>query len=284
MNQEDPYNLSIPLKELYILLSDMYIDYPIKFMDFRYYFEKYMKLTNKQLIDAIILLIYGATDIKQIGTGEEDMIVTENDKEMIHKSPFYRFIQDNKEIRIGYNYATILDYSPGEKTKKDDERNPEEKQKELEHEEILEEIAEENTDKKRFRIKKFDIYIDLENKIISWVYNYPKRNSNENTEKRIYNINLVNKNLIMLKNHPLYDVSDGTIIETQPVPKELVAVKSYKKNNKIITVLNDENQFVYLPNKLCFEIISKPSNEELEKTNENPEKIYYNCERHYIYM
>ena len=242
------YSASIPLKILYIMLTDMYKqNYPIKFIDFRETFNKYMKLTNNTLIDSVILMIYGADDISKIGTGEEEIAIDGH----IEKSPFWRFFQGDKEIRIGYDYACVLDFNDST------DNNNINEIKSDDNTDLVE------TDKDVYHIENFSISINLDKNILLWNYH-----------EKYYQIDLINQKFIVETTSKLYDITLGEEIETQPVPKGCVAKNSIQIGDKIVTVLEDGNHFVYNPSHSSFDTIYH-------------DKIIngkYRCIRNYVFM
>lgn len=242
-NTEEDYALqaSIPLKTLYIMLLDIYDGYyPIPFIEFRETFDKYLKITKNNLIDSIILLIYGIKFIEKVGTGEEDISVdrikdNKYDQSIKYvRSPFYRFIANNTEIRIGYDYAIILDYIDGI----NDSDTINKKFNEIE------ELVEQDVDN-TYKISRWKIHIDVKNMRLEW-----------KNDTICYIIDITNSKFTTIFYGEKYDNTVGTVMELQAVPKNCIGIESRLINNDIIvTFLESGDQFCYIPKKDAFDMI-----------------------------
>lgn len=235
---------SAPLRTLYQLLVDLYDNaYPIPFIDFRKVFERYMKATKKNIIDSIVLLIYGAKDIKHIGTGTETISVDRlvsgrerysEDVKEVH-SPFYRFIDMDDEVRIGYDYATVIDFVDHSSTQS------------TETGDVSSLIEADETIKTRV-IPRFSMYINPDTGDITFVY-----------KERLVELNIAKKTFIVKCKQNQYPLENVIDIEIQPVPKDCTAVKSVVINDTriIVTVLDNGTQFCFNAEHGRFEIITE---------------------------
>lgn len=256
-NENYARETSIPLRKLYFMLLDLYDgEYPIPFYEFRRVFDKYMRVTRNCLVDSLILLIYGAGKISKIATDEEEITsdrfqeVPENNsnkessenmneekeipvqtKEIVkHKSPVWRFIQDETEIRIGYDYAVKLNIPIGE--------NPDEENKNTTDENKSDEINSLiGIDEKKFVIPDIEFYIDNHKNKLFWIMNHRECEIDLETyhlECRFYG-----------KTIPIDEKFKE--IEVQPVPEGAIAKKSYKSDKIIVTELENGDQFCCCP-------------------------------------
>lgn len=235
---------SVPLRTLYQLLVDIYDNaYPIPFIDFRKTFDRYMQLTKNNLIDAVILLIYGAKDIKKIGTGTEEISVERlqsgreayNEDIKTVRSPFYRFIDMDDEIRVGYDYAEVMDFI--DHSKDSVAETPADINDVVESESII----------KTHIFPRFPIYINSDLGLILFDY----------TDKYTIMINVKTLKFIVRSKGKLYDLSDVTEIDLQPVPKGCTAIKSVVINGSriIVTEMDNGAQFCLNAEHNRFEII-----------------------------
>ena len=237
---------SLPLRTLYQMLLDLYDNaYPIPFIAFRRTFDRYMKVTKDNLIDAVVLLIYGAGSIKHIGTGEETISVDRirdetnypEDVKEVH-SPFYRFIDGDDEVRIGYDYAVVMDFI--------DHENKEIRESKLDMEELIE-----TYEKIKTRVlPRFPMLINpCEMKL---EFEFP--------EGKYSIVDLKNfRFTTVMKEGKLYDLDGKREIELQPVPAGCVGVKSYlyDEERTFITILDDGKQFCYDTRYSRFDLISE---------------------------
>ena len=235
---------SVPLRTLYQLLVDIYDNaYPIPFIDFRKTFDRYMQVTSNNLIDTVILLIYGAKDIKKIGTGTEEMPTERlqsgresygEDVKTV-RSPFYRFIDMDDEIRIGYDYAEVIDFIDHSKDSVDE--TPADINDVVESESII----------KTHVFPRFPIYINSDLGLILFDY----------TDKFTVAINVKDMKFVVRSKGERYSLTDVTEIETQPVPKGCNAIRSVLINGSriIVTELDNGTQFCYNAEHNRFEII-----------------------------
>lgn len=237
---------SVPLRVLYQMLVDLYDNaYPIPFIDFRKTFDRYMKVTKDNIIDSIVLLIYGAKDIKKIGTGSEDISVDRlvegrdrygEDVKTV-RSPFYRFISIDDELRIGYDYAVVIDYIDHSKDQND---------------QALPEISEvvESTDTIKTRIlPRFSTYINHDKGDIIFDF----------AENVLGMINVKDMKFVVKLKRPQYKLDDITEIDLQPLPKDCTGVRSVVINGSriIVTELDNGAQFCYNAEHCRFEIIEE---------------------------
>ena len=234
---------SRPLRTLYSLLLDIYENaYPIPFITFRKTFDKYMKATKKNIIDAIVLLIYGAKNITHIGTGDESISIdrirgetnfSEDIKEV--KSPFFRFISGGDEIRIGYDYSVVIDYIDSEEVNM--KQSIEDVEKLIEGEDPI----------KNKTIPRFFIMIDPSETTLQ--FEYP--------EGRFNKIDIKNTSFVTHLTGEKYDLSEAKEISLQPVPDGCVGVKSYllESERTYVTELEDGNQFCYDTRYARFDLI-----------------------------
>lgn len=240
---------SIPLRRLYQLLVDVYENaYPIPFIDFRKTFDRYMQATKNNLIDAIVLLSYGAKDIKKIGTGTEDIAVErlhegreqydENTKTV--RSPFYRFIDMDDEIRIGYDYADVIDFIDHSK-----DNQPETPDN-------INDVVESDTIIKTHTIPRFPVYINAEEGLIIFDFK----------DKYRVIIDVKKMKFIVSLRGEQYDLSNSTEIELQPVPKDCSAKRSVLLNTSrvIVTEMENDTQFCFNAEHSRFEIIDSIGN------------------------
>ena len=240
---------SVPLRLLYQLLVDIYENaYPIPFIDFRKTFDRYMQATRNNLIDAIVLLSYGAKDIKKIGTGTEEIAIErlhegreqydENTKTV--RSPFYRFIDMDDEIRIGYDYANVIDFI--DHSKEDQPEIPCD----------INEVVESDTTIKTHTIPRFPMYINAEDGLIIFDFG----------DKYLVTINAKDMKFIVSLRGEQYDLSNVTEIDLQPVPKDCVAKRSVLLNTAriIVTEMENDTQFCFNAEHLRFEIIDSIGN------------------------
>ena len=235
---------SVPLRTLYQLLVDIYDNtYSIPFIDFRKVFDRYMRATSNNLIDAVILLIYGAKDIKKIGTGTEEIPVERlqsgresygEDVKTV-RSPFYRFIDMDDEIRIGYDYAEVMDFIDHSKDSVDE--TPAD----------INDVIESDTTIKTHVFPRFPIYINSEAGIILFDY----------TDKFTVTINVKDMKFVVRSKGELYSLTDVTEMATQPVPIDCNAIRSVLINGSriIVTELDNGTQFCYNAEHNRFEII-----------------------------
>lgn len=108
--------MSLPLRKLYISIIDIYGEnkYPISFPNFYDVFMKHMKFTRNNIIDSVVLLLFGIDEIDKFGTGEELIDVDriknyeKKDDEKTRISPIFDFHTKYGKIRIGYDYAGLL--------------------------------------------------------------------------------------------------------------------------------------------------------------------------------
>ncbi len=235
---------SVPLRILYQLLVDIYDNaYPIPFIDFRKVFDRYMQATANNLIDAVILLIYGAKDIKKIGTGTEEIPVErlqsgrESYCEDIKtvRSPFYRFIDMDDEIRIGYDYADVIDYADHSKDSATETSMD------------INDVIESDATIKTHVFPRFPIYINSEAGLILFDY----------TDKFTVTINVKDMKFVVRSRGEQYSLTDVTEIPTQPVPTGCNAIRSVLLNGSrvIVTELDNGTQFCYNAEHNRFEII-----------------------------
>ena len=235
---------SVPLRTLYQLLVDIYDNaYPIPFIDFRKTFDRYMQATKNNLIDAIVLLIYGAKDIKKIGTGTEEISVErlysgkENYDESVKtvRSPFYRFIDMDDEIRIGYDYAEVIDFiDHSEDTHTETPVD-------------INDVVEFETQIKTHVFPRFPICINAEMGLI--VFDF--------AEKYTVVIDAKNMKFIVRSKGEQYSLTDAIEMELQPVPKGCTAVKSVALTGSriIVTEMDNGAQFCLNAEHNRFEII-----------------------------
>lgn len=235
---------SVPLRTLYQVLVDIYDNaYPIPFIEFRKTFDRYMQVTKNNLIDAVILLIYGAKDIKKIGTGTEEIPVERlqsgheeygEDVKTV-RSPFYRFIDMDDEIRIGYDYAEVIDFI--DHSKDSVAETPADINDVVESESII----------KTRVFPRFPIYINSDLGLILFDY----------TDKYTVMINVKTLKFIVRSKGELYDLTNVTEIDPQPVPKGCTAIKSVLINGSriIVTEMNNGAQFCLNAEHNRFEII-----------------------------
>jgi hypothetical protein len=244
---------SIPLRTLYQLLVDIYDNaYPIPFIDFRKTFDRYMQATKNNLIDAVVLLIYGAKDIKRIGTGTEEISVErlQSEREKYSediktvRSPFYRFIDTDDEIRIGYDYAMVMDYI--DYSKDSVAETPADINDVVESESII----------KTRTIPRFNTYISPVTGDIIFDF----------SEERMGMINVKDMKFAIALKTDRYKLDDITEIDLQPVPKGCSAVKSAVINGSriIVTELEDGGQFCFNAEHRRFESISPTGNARYE--------------------
>ena len=235
---------SVPLRTLYQVLVDIYDNaYPIPFIDFRKTFDRYMQATKNNLIDVVILLIYGAKDIKKIGTGTEEISIerlqtgreeySEDVKTV--RSPFYRFIDMDDEIRIGYDYAEVMDFI--DHSKDSVAENPADINDVVESESII----------KTHVFPRFPIYINSDLGLILFDF----------IDKYTVTINVKTLKFIVRSNGEQYNLSDVTEIALQPVPKGCTAIKSVLINGSriIVTEMDNGAQFCLNAEHNRFEII-----------------------------
>lgn len=244
---------SLPLIVLYHLLIDLYDNaYPIPFIDFRRIFDRYMKATKGNLIDTIVLLIYGAGSIKQIGTGSEEISVERlvegrdrygEDVKMV-RSPFYRFIDMDDEIRIGYDYAVVIDFIDHDAELTE---NPSTDVNEL--------IESDETIKTR-TIPRFPIYINAVTGDILFDFN----------ETTHVMINVHDMKFVVKTKADQYKLDDSTEIALQPVPKDCIGIRSVvlKDQRVIVTELDNGTQFCLNAEHNRFEIIEPTGNAQYE--------------------
>jgi hypothetical protein len=235
---------SVPLRTLYQLLVDIYDNaYPIPFIDFRRVFDRYMQATSNNLIDAVILLIYGAKDIKKIGTGTEEIPVERlqsgresygEDVKTV-RSPFYRFIDMDDEIRIGYDYAEVMDFI--DHSKDSTTETPAD----------INDVVESDTAIKTHVFPRFPIYINSEAGLILFDY----------TDKFTITINVKDMKFVVRSKGERYSLTDVTEMSTQPVPIGCNAIRSVLINGSriIVTELDNGTQFCYNAEHNRFEII-----------------------------
>ena len=240
---------SVPLRILYQLLIDLYDNaYPIPFIEFRRVFDRYMKATKDNLIDAIVLLIYGAGSIKQIGTGTEEIAVERllegrekygEDVKTV-RSPFYRFIDMDDEVRIGYDYATVIDFI--------DYDNESTEQPSADVAELIE--CDERI--KTRVLPRFPMYINHVTGDILFDFN----------EMTHVAINVYKMKFIVKTTGQQYDLSESTEIALQPVPKDCIGLQSVCLNDKriIVTELDNGTQFCLNTEHQRFEIIESTGN------------------------
>ena len=232
---------SIPLRVLYQMLLDLYDNaYPIPFISFRKTFDKYMTVTKNNLIDSIVLLIYGAGKIKHIGTGEEMITVDRlkgevnypEDVKEVH-SPFYRFIDGDEEVRIGYDYAVVIDF-----VDYDSDNGV------MKMDEVIE-----SDDKKDKVIPHFGMLIDPCDMVLS--FEFPEGRHNVIDLKKYSFVSTMDGG-------KLYDTNGLREIKLQPVPKDCIGIKSYAddKERVFITELEDGKQFCYDTKYSRFDLIS----------------------------
>ena len=235
---------SVPLRTLYQLLVDIYDNaYPIPFIDFRRVFDRYMQATSNNLIDAVILLIYGAKDIKKIGTGTEELPIERlqsgresyGEEVKTVRSPFYRFIDMDDEIRIGYDYAEVMDFIDHSKDSADE--TPADINDVVESESII----------KTHVFPRFPIYINSDLGLILFDY----------TDKFTVAINVKDMKFIVRSRGEQYSLTDITEMPTQPVPKGCNAIRSVLINGSriIVTEMDNGTQFCYNAEHNRFEII-----------------------------
>ena len=235
---------SVPLRILYQLLVDIYDNaYPIPFIDFRRVFDRYMQATSNNLIDAVILLIYGAKDIKKIGTGTEELPIERlqsgresygEDVKTV-RSPFYRFIDMDDEIRIGYDYAEVMDFIDHSKDSA------------TETSVDINDVVESDATIKTHVFPRFPIYINSEVGLILFDY----------TDKFTVAINVKDMKFVVRSKGERYSLTDVTEMATQPVPKGCNAIRSVLINGSriIVTELDNGTQFCYNAEHNRFEII-----------------------------
>ena len=235
---------SVPLRILYQLLVDIYDNaYPIPFIDFRRVFDRYMQATSNNLIDAVILLIYGAKDIKKIGTGTEELPIERlqsgresygEDVKTV-RSPFYRFIDMDDEIRIGYDYAEVMDFIDHSKDSA------------TETSVDINDVVESDATIKTHVFPRFPIYINSEVGLIIFDY----------TDKFTVAINVKDMKFVVRSKGERYSLTDVTEMATQPVPKGCNAIRSVLINGSriIVTELDNGTQFCYNAEHNRFEII-----------------------------
>lgn len=241
---------SVPLRVLYQMLVDLYDNaYPIPFIDFRKTFDRYMKATKDNIIDTIVLLIYGAKDIKKIGTGSEDISIERlvegrerygEDVKTV-RSPFYRFIAMDDELRIGYDYAVVIDYIDHGKehgNDNNDQAMPE-----------LSEVVESNDIIKTRILSRFSTYINHDKGDIIFDF----------AENVLGMINVKDMKFVVKCKQPQYKLDDVTEIELQPLPKDCTGVRSVVINGAriIVTELDNGAQFCYNAEHGRFEIIEE---------------------------
>lgn len=221
-------NMTVPLKTLYLMLIDMYENaYPIPYIRFREVFDKYMRLTKDNLIDAVVLMIYGVdSELMEYGTGEEDISVerirnsTYAEEVKTVRSPFYRFLSKDEEIRIGYDYARV------------------EQQADAVDEDAIE------TDEKNKKFPNVFVSIDPEACYLEWVYN-----------NRKFEIDLKNQFFRSFYYGERYDLTDATPMENQPSPEGTTVKTSYRLKDRIVSELTDGRQFCFLPDYFAFDMI-----------------------------
>ena len=235
---------SVPLRTLYQVLVDIYDNaYPIPFIDFRKTFDRYMQATKNNLIDAVILLIYGAKDIKKIGTGTEEISVERlqsgreeygEDVKTV-RSPFYRFIDSDDEIRIGYDYAEVIDFI--DHSNDSVAETPADINDVVESENVI----------KTHVFPRFPIYINSDLGLILFDY----------TDKYTVMINVKTLKFIVRSKGERYNLTDVSDIELQPVPKGCTAKKSVLINGSriIVTEMDNGAQFCLNAEHNRFEII-----------------------------
>ena len=235
---------SVPLRTLYHLLVDIYDNaYPIPFIDFRKTFDRYMQATKNNLIDAVVLLIYGAKDIKKIGTGTEEIPIERlqsgheeygEDVKTV-RSPFYRFIDSDDEIRIGYDYAEVIDFI--------DHSNDSVNETPADINDVVES---ENVIKTHI-FPRFPIYINSDLGLIMFDY----------TDRYSVMINVKTMKFVVRSKGELYALTDVTEIMLQPVPKGCTAIKSVVINGSriIVTEMDNGAQFCFNAEHNRFEII-----------------------------
>lgn len=225
-----PIKIPVCLRRLYLMLLDMYDNnYPIPFIEFKEKFDLYMKLTKNNIIDSVILLIYGIYTLEKIGKDEEFIEIIELDEKGKEKpkdpktltaakpkkvlTPFYVFTSQQGKIVIRYDYAYAI---PPEN---------------------FAEIIEEGEDNAR-KIKpvdEFKIFIDPRKKIMNWAFNnkYFEINAEKHFFKSIQN------------GAELYEVEPLKLIQTQAAPRGETAVRSYTNDRYVVTELKSGNQFIY---------------------------------------
>lgn len=247
--QETP----LPLRVLYQLLIDIYDNaYPIPFIDFRRIFDRYMKATNGNLIDVIVLLTYGAGNIKRIGTGSEDISVERliegrdkygEDVKTV-RSPFYRFIDMDDEIRIGYDYAIVIDFI--------DHDNDSTEQPSTD----VNELIESDDAVKTRTIPRFPMYINAVAGDILFDFN----------ETTHVMINVHDMKFVVKTKAERYKLNDSTEIDLQPVPKGCIGLRSVvlSDHRVIVTELDNGTQFCLNAEHNRFEIIEPTGNAQYE--------------------
>ena len=234
----------VPLRTLYQVLVDIYDNaYPIPFIDFRKTFDRYMQATKNNLIDVIVLLIYGAKDIKKIGTGTEELPIERlqsgresygEDVKTV-RSPFYRFIDMDDEIRIGYDYAEVMDFIDHSKDSA------------TETSVDINDLVESDATIKTHIFPRFPIYINSEVGLILFDY----------TDKFTVAINVKDMKFVVRSKGERYSLTDVTEMAIQPVPKGCNAIRSVLINGSriIVTELDNGTQFCYNAEHNRFEII-----------------------------
>ena len=244
---------SLPLRVLYQLLIDLYDNaYPIPFIEFRRVFDRYMKATKDNLIDVIILLIYGAGEIKRIGTGTEEIsierLIEGRDKygEDVKTvcSPFYRFIDMDDEVRIGYDYATVIDFIDHEYESTEQPTT-----------DITELIESDDVVKTR-KLPRFPMYINAVSGDIMFDFN----------ESTHVIINIHDMKFIVKTRAEQYKLIDSTEIDLQPVPKGCIGIHSVVLSDPrvIVTELDNGTQFCLNAEHNRFEIIEPTGNAQYE--------------------
>ena len=243
---------SVPLRVLYQFLVDLYDNaYPIPFIDFRKTFDRYMKATQNNIFDAIVLLIYGAKDIKKIGTGTEEISVNRlvegrekySEEVKTVKTPFYRFIGMDDEIRIGYDYATVIDFIDHTNETTDQVEN-------------INDVIESDDIVRTRVIPRFPMYINTATGAIIFDFN----------DSTTGIVNVKDMKFIIKTKGTKYELTDITEIEIQPVPKDCSAIRSVVINGNriIVTELDNDMQFCYNAEHMRFEIIDNVGNVQYE--------------------
>lgn len=244
---------SLPLRVLYQLLIDLYDNaYPIPFIEFRRVFDRYMKATKDNIIDTIVLLIYGAGEIKRIGTGTEEIsverLVEGHDKygEDVRtvRSPFYRFIDMDDEVRIGYDYANVIDFIDHEQESSEQPTTN-----------IAELIESDDVIKTR-KLPRFPMYINAVSGDIIFDFN----------ETALVMINVHSMKFVVKTKAEKYKLDDSTEIALQPVPKDCIGLRSVvlKDSCIIVTELDNGTQFCLNAEHNRFEIIEPTGNAQYE--------------------
>ena len=108
--------MALPLRKLYIAIMDIYDEneYPIAFPKFYDVFMKHMKFTRNNIIDSVVLLLYGLEEIDKFGTAEEQISIErikdykKKGDETTRISPIFDFFTKPAHVRIGYDYAGII--------------------------------------------------------------------------------------------------------------------------------------------------------------------------------